>query len=133
MAGMRSRHRYHCRSCRKAGDPYRFTLQRALSWYRVHKKRKPVCPRCRGDDFYSYEKIYVRAQDKRRTRQCRCGGVPHPHVLRKDGTGSHKLCVQYDRGRIPDWRDDDLESYARKLFESVNKKGSKTHRRTAFA
>ncbi len=125
MAGMRSRHRYHCRECRRRGSAYRFTLGHSLAWFKIYRTRAPVCPRCKTTDFYSFEKIRQKAQKKYTAKRpiCKCSGVPHPH-----GINSHKLCMAYDGRDTTSWTGQDFDDYSKRLFEPKNGK----HQRTTF-
>lgn len=65
------------------------------------------------------EKIYQRAQDKRKHLRCTCGLVPHPHYR-----GTHALCAEHPL-RFDSSREPMLQDMHDRLF---NWQG-----RTAFA
>jgi len=98
MSGKRSRVRYRCRACRRAGltNPW-FTVRRRVQY--------PKCPRCRSVDVHRQQEVQQKAERKRRHLYCYAVGcrVPHPHRY-----GTHKLCRGYS-GVVSDEELQDIE------------------------
>lgn len=124
MAGLRSRHRYHCRECRRQKKAvYRFTMAHSLDRY----VRKPNCPNCGTTDYYSYEEIYRKKIKKRDMKnRCTCEGLPFPHI-----ESANVLCLKcpqeklegWKAGRLEGWTEEDLMEYKKRMDNNFGRGG----------